>query len=49
MDLDKQHKDGEEYSVFLGFMRKMAYLESVCLYSRLDALQTFFFCILFVK
>lgn len=39
MDLDKQHKDGEEYSVFLGFMRKMAYLESVWLYSRLDALQ----------
>lgn len=42
MDLDKQHKDGEEYSVFLGFMRKMADLESVWLYSRLDALQTFF-------
>lgn len=42
MDLDKQHKDGGEYSVFLGFMRKMAYLESVRLYSRFDALQAGF-------
>lgn len=48
MDLDKQHKDGGEYSVF---MRKRAYLESVWLYSRLDALQTvfFLFAFLFVK
>lgn len=32
MDLDKQQKDVEEYLVFLGFMRKMAYLERVGLF-----------------
>lgn len=33
MDLDKQHKDREAYLVFLGFMRKMAYLETFTLFS----------------
>lgn len=37
MDLDTQQKDGEEYLVFLGFMRKMAYLERVGLYFLFDA------------
>lgn len=42
MDLDKQQKDGVEYLVFLGFMRKMAYLERVELYFLFDALLTIF-------
>lgn len=42
MDLDKQQKDREKYLVFLGFMRKTAYVERAGFYFLLDILLRIF-------